>query len=467
MPRHRRSRRLAPVSLIAVGVAVAVVVTVLTQAAASRSASPADVGIHKIKHVIVIIQENRSFDSYFGAFPGADGIPAGVCLPDPRNGGCRKPFVDHRDSNGNDPHDQDAFLGDVNGGKLDGFVKVADSQLCKKTTGTCRPDVMGYHVGSDIPDYWAYAKNFVLQDRFFEAPGSWSLPAHLYEVSGWSAKCSDSDDPMSCKASQNPPDRKASRPRPFAWTDLTYLLHKKHVSWGYYLDHGAVADHHQNGVWVIWNVLPGFTDVHKDGQAKNIRSLRTFYQQAKAGTLPKVAWISPNLRDSEHGPALVSSGQAYVTRIINAVMRSPDWNSTAIFLSWDDWGGFYDHVMPPTVDKQGYGIRVPGIMISPYAKRGLIDSQTLTTDAYLKFIEDDFLGGARLNPATDGRPDPRSDVREKAAGLGDLLKEFDFTQSPLPPLILNPCPPDSTLVPKPPAGCNGKVPLHANTWGGS
>ncbi len=130
MPRHRRSKRLAPVSLIAVGVAVAVVVTVLTQAAASRSAPPADAGIHKIKHVIVIAQENRSFDSYFGAFPGADGIPAGVCLPDPRHGGCRKPFVDHRDSNGNDPHDQDAFLGDVDGGKLDGFVKVADSQLC-------------------------------------------------------------------------------------------------------------------------------------------------------------------------------------------------------------------------------------------------------------------------------------------------------------------------------------------------
>ena len=218
---------------------------------------------------------------------------------------------------------------------------------------------------------------------------------------------------------------------------------------------------------MIWNVLPGFTDVHKDGQAKNIRSLQTFYRQAKDGTLPKVSWISPDLRDSEHGPALVSSGQAYVTRIINAVMRSPDWDSTAIFLSWDDWGGFYDHVMPPRVDKQGYGIRVPGMLISPYAKRGFIDSQTLTTDAYLKFIEDDFLGRARLNPATDGRRDPRPDVREKAAGLGDLISEFDFTQTPLPPLILNPCPPDTTLVPKPPLGCDGKVPLHANTWGNS
>ena len=95
-----------------------------------------------------------------------------------------------------------------------------------------------------------------------------------------------------------------------------------------------------------------------------------------------------------------------MTRVINAVMRGPDWDSTAIFLTWDDWGGFYDNVMPPKVDSQGYGIRVPGIVISPYAKKGFIDHQVLTTDAYLKFIEDDFMGGARLNPATDGRPRP-------------------------------------------------------------
>ena len=182
---------------------------------------------------------------------------------------------------------------------MNGFVAVAEKKLCKPGT-PCHPDVMGYHVGSDIPNYWAYASNFVLQDHMFEAAGSWSLPAHLYEVSGWSAKCAGSGDPMSCTSSDNPPGRK-SRPTPFGWTDLTYLLHKNHVSWGYYLDHGPVTDHHQGGVWVIWNVLPGFTDVHKDDQAGNIRPLRDFYRQAKAGTLPKVSWISPDLRDSEHG----------------------------------------------------------------------------------------------------------------------------------------------------------------------
>ncbi|MGN6795514.1 MAG: alkaline phosphatase family protein, partial [Streptosporangiaceae bacterium] len=440
------------------------VVAVLTQTSASQSAARADAGIHKIKHIIVIMQENRSFDHYFGTFPGADGIPPGVCLPDPHNGGCQKPYADHHDSNADDPHNDTAFVGDVNRGKLDGFVSTAEKEECK-SHGPCHLDVMGYHTASDIPDYWAYAKNFVLQDQFFEAAGSWSLPAHLLIVSGWSAKCSDDHDPMSCKSSSNPPDRKASNPTPFAWTDLTYLLYKKHVSWGYYLDNGARFQNHQGGVWKIWNVLPGFTDVRKDRQSRNIRDLKAFYRQAKTGTLPKVSWIAPDLRDSEHGPALVSTGQAYVTRVINAVMRSPDWDSTAIFLSWDDWGGFYDHVNPPTVDQLGYGFRVPAMVISPYTRRGFIDSQTLTTDAYLKFIEDDFLGSERIDPHTDGRPDSRPDVREREPQLGNLIKDFDFTQKPLPPLILNPCPPDMTLIPKPKPGCNGKVPLHANTWG--
>jgi phospholipase C len=464
MPRHRRSRRrLAPAMLISAAVVVAIGVAVLTQAA-GRSASHSDVGIHKIKHIIVIMQENRSFDHYFGTFPGANGIPVGVCLPDPRNGGCQKPYVDHHDSNADDPHNEPALLGDVNHGKLNGFISMAEKDKCK-STGPCHPDVMGYHTASDIPNYWAYAKNFVLQDRFFEAAASWSLPAHLLMVSGWSATCSDDDDPMSCTSSSNPPDRKPANPTPFAWTDLTYLLHKKHVSWGYYLDHGARSQSHENGVWTIWNVLPGFTDVGKDHQSSNIRSLKIFYHQAKAGTLPKVSWVAPDLQDSEHGPALVSSGQAYVTKVINAVMRSPDWDSTAIFLSWDDWGGFYDHVNPPTVDKLGYGIRVPAIVISPYAKRGFIDSQTLTTDAYLKFIEDDFMGSERIDPATDGRPDSRPDVRERARQLGNLIHDFDFAQKPRPPMILNPCPPDTTLIPKPKPGCDGKVPLHADTWG--
>ena len=464
MPGRWRYQRLA-VSLPAVVVVVALSAAVLAHRPTVHPGSSGALGIHKIKHIVVIMQENRSFDSYFGTFPGADGIPANVCVPDPVNGGCARPWVDHHDGNGNDPHAESAFKADVAGGKMNGFVSFAEKYLCKDKP-PCHPDVMGYHVQSDIPNYWTYARDFVLQDHFFEAPGSWSLPAHLYEVSGWSANCRSPNNPMSCTSSLAPPDRRPGHPSPFAWTDVTWLLHRHHVSWGYYLDHGARTVSVNHGVWVVWNVLPGFTDVRKDGQLSNIRSLGAFFQQARTGTLPKVSWIAPDAADSEHPGALVSTGQAYTTKIINAVMRSPDWKSTAIFLNWDDWGGFYDNVRPPHIDNLGYGIRVPGIVISPYAKSGYVDHQTLTTDAYLKFIEDDFLGGARLNPRTDGRPDSRPDVRETAKGLGNLINDFNFSQSPRPPIILPPCP-QTTLVPAPPANCHGVINLHAGAWGNS
>jgi phospholipase C len=150
--------------------------------------------------------------------------------------------------------------------------------------------------------------------------------------------------------------------------------------------------------------------------------------------------VAPSGRVSEHPPASIRTGQAYVTRLVNAIMRGPDWSSCAIFLAWDDFGGFYDHVVPPVVDGAGYGLRVPGIVISPYARAGYVDHQTLSFDAYLKFIEDDFLGGRRIDPRTDGRPDSRPDVREIAPILGDLATDFDFSQPPRPPVLLSPNP---------------------------
>jgi len=146
----------------------------------------------------------------------------------------------------------------------------------------------------------------------------------------------------------------------------------------------------------------------------------------------------------------VELGQSYVTSLINAVMQSPDWDSTAIFLAWDDWGGYYDHVKPPQVDKYGYGVRVPAMTISPYAKKGYIDHQILSFDAYLKFIEDVFLDGQRLDPATDGRPDPRPNVRENQPILGDLASNFDFSQAPRAPFLL-PVHPRTTLTDSVPA----------------
>ncbi|HLH66178.1 MAG TPA: alkaline phosphatase family protein [Solirubrobacteraceae bacterium] len=447
-------------------------------------------GIHKIRHVVIIMQENRSFDSYFGTYPGADGIPPGTCIPDPdAPGTCAAPFHDVMDKNFGGPHGHLNALADIDGGRMDGFVGQAEHgsvcigtnpvcnqcstdgarcQPCNQSHQTACDDVMGYHDGADIPNYWTYARDFVLQDHMFESVSSWSLPSHTYLVSAWSARCTDPYNPFSCTnapAGPNPVQSLAPTDQTplYAWTDITYLLARAGVSWAYYVAPGNEPDCENDQAVVcpgvrqdaatpdIWNPLPHFTDVHQDNQLSDIQPLANFYTAAADGTLPSVVWIAPSACCSEHPTALVSRGQTYVTGLINAIMRSPDWDSTAIFLSWDDWGGFYDHVVPPTVDADGYGLRVPGLVISPYARQGYIDHQILSHDAYLKFIEDDFLGGQRLDPATDGRPDPRPDVRENAPILGDLTRDFNFNQPPRPPVILPVCP-VTDLQPPPSCG---------------
>jgi phospholipase C len=495
------------------------------------------------------MQENRSFDSYFGTYPGADGIPMvnGVptaCVPDTKAGTCQKPYLDNTDKNAGGPHSQINATADINGGKMDGFIAQVGNSLkdCSSNDPNCGggkgTDVMGYHNATSIPNYWNYANKFVLNDHLFQSNASWSLPEHLYLVSEWSAKCTTPGDPKSCinelQAPGSPPDQNPTaniikscsgvkkpalcqtqlskygltpdivkqmqalitqnckistsynssndsytsasftacenaiakanisdnlksqltiaansiKPPDYAWTDLTYLLHKQNVSWGYYVMNGTEPDC-QNDKSItcasvsqssktpgIWNPLPYFDTVKQDGQLGNIQSLNNFYAAAKKGTLPAVSWITPAGVVSEHPPGLVSDGQSYVTGLVNTIMKSPDWKSTAIFLSWDDWGGFYDHLTPPVVDQNGYGLRVPGIVISPYAKQGYIDHQTLSQDAYVKFIENDFLSSQRLDPKTDGRPDPRISVRETNPKLGNLESDFNFNQIPRQPVIL-------------------------------
>jgi phospholipase C len=435
-------------------------------------------GIHKIKHVIIIMQENRSFDTYFGTYPGAEGIPMrdgkpAVCVPDPTAGDCVKPFHNRNDVNGGGPHGASNATADVDGGKMDGFIAQAENAQkgCldpnnPACTNSATPDVMGYHTGEEIPNYWAYARRFVLQDHMFEPNASWSLPEHLFQVSEWSAHCTKHDDPDSCvNALQNPgnpPGFQGAKTNPiYAWTDLTYLLHKASVSWGYYVMEGTEPDCEddeqedclpvkQNAKTPgIWNPLPFFDTVKNDGELENVQTMENFIEQAEHGTLPAVSWIAPSGDVSEHPPALISAGQTFVTHLINAVMQGPDWKDCTIFLAWDDWGGFYDHVVPVSVDQNGYGLRVPSMVISPYARKGFIDHQTLSFDAFVKFIEDDFLNGQRIDPQTDGRPDPRPDVRENAPELGDLTRDFDFDQHPRRPLILSEHP-KTDLTPPPP-----------------
>jgi phospholipase C len=436
-------------------------------------------GIHKIKHVVVVMQENRSFDNYFGTYPGAAGFtmrhgrPVG-CERAAPGGTCVRLHVDHRDIDGGGPHSARAFRRDLDHGRLDRFYREAvhahrhcrdiNDPVCSNGNGH---DVLGYHTRSDLPNYYKLADRYVLQDHMFEPVRSWSLPEHLWGVSLWSARCTSAD-PYSCRNDivqdgPKPPSgwvgssHRPLRHKPtYAWTDLTYLLHRDHVSWGYYVKPGTEPDcRNDDAIGCramgqrpntpgIWNPLPDFVDVRQDHQLGNIRPTRRFLSQARSGRLPAVSWVIPSGKVSEHPPARISSGQSYVTRLIDTVMRGPDWRSTAIFVSWDDWGGFYDNVAPPRVDQDGYGFRVPGLVISPYARRGYVDHQTLSFDAYVRFIEDDFLHGQRLDPATDTRPDPRPDVRENAPQLGDLVRDFDFSQHPRPPRPL-PVHPHTTL----------------------
>ncbi|MCL2769936.1 MAG: hypothetical protein FWD42_07510, partial [Solirubrobacterales bacterium] len=312
-------------------------------------------GIHKIQHVIVIMQENRSFDSYFGTYPGANGIPAGVCVGDPLNGGCVRPFHESADKNYGGPHGHGAFVADLDGGKLDGFVGQAEKgSKCKGTEPGCSPctegasaqcvDVMGYHDAREIPNYWLYAQNFVLQDNMYEPNSSWSWPEHLFQISAWSAGCKNWSDALSCVEQVEGPPSPDAKPDPYTgehaislpWTDITYLLHKHGVSWGYYVFEGSEPDCESDEAMTctpvkqgaktpgIWNPLVDFLDVKEDGQMGDVQSLNNFFtgvhRSGECG-LPSVSWIDPNGTVSEHPTALVSKGQAYVTTLVNAIMR--------------------------------------------------------------------------------------------------------------------------------------------------
>jgi phospholipase C len=443
-----------------------------------------------IQHVIIIMQENRSFDQYFGTFPGADGLPTDgkgnfkTCIPlrpsDPSQG-CVKPFHDTSLYQSGAPHSYGAVLADQDNGAMDGFVeqqRLSEPKVCvtkpevnpQKCDGYAIHDVMGFHTAAEIPNYWAYAQTYMLQDHLYEPVIGGSDGSHLMMTSEWSAICPDLQNPMSCFSNPGVPARKSGQ-RLFAWTNVAWLLDNMGVSWRYYLSEGGTPDcDDQNStdtcdpkiqdakVPNMWNPLPRFTTfrqrVARDpAYATHVIRVDQFYQDVINQALPSVAWIVPNNVVGEHPAYSIVDGMNYVTSLVNTIMKSPYYNNTVIFIAWDDWGGFYDHENPPVADLTekgrpwGYGFRVPGLVISPYVA-GHFDHQILSFDAYNRLIEDVFLGSQRLDPTTDGRPDSRPNVPEaittaktypgnKIVPIGDLLNDFDFTQQPIPALILS------------------------------
>ncbi len=455
-------------------------------AAGASQAAPATT---PIQHVIIIMQENRSFDSYFGTYPGADGIPPGTCVPiDPARPalGCVVPYHDPNDVEAGAPHGNAAAMADIDNGltafAMDGFIAQQMTyipQVCAKhptradcnpanSTGLLRHDVMGYHTAAEIPNYWAYAQHFVLQDRLFEGTRGYSIPSHYELTSEWSATCTSPTNALSCTTDADPEN--AGKKTMLPWVSLFQFLDVHGVSWKYYVGIGQEPDcmdgkddcppqiQTTGGIFASgWNPPGLYAYVKLQGAAylaAHDADANQLLVDIGRGNLPEVSWLVPSLEYSEHLPQPSTTGMMYVTSIVNAVMQSPYWRKTAIFVTWDDWGGKYDHVVPPNVDYQsvnptvfGYGLRVPGLMISAWAKPGLIDHQLLSFDNYAKLMEDLFAGGAGLNPADFSNPDSRPDLRDRirrvtfpdghVERVGDLINEFDFTQTPNRPLILD------------------------------
>ena len=378
-------------------------------------------------------------------------------------GGCQKPYHDAADVNGGGPHGERNARLDVNNGAMDGFI--AQASNAKKGCGvdvdnpecsnSAEPDVMGYHTAAEIPNYWTYAKDFVLDDHMFEPVKSWSLPDHLYLVSGWSAKCS-SPAPSSCQNEIQGPYTPAQMQQYVdqaidtgtaditnAWTDITWLLYNKHVPWAYYVQTGDQPDCDNDSAVTcppvsqsyltpgIWNPLPTFEDVQKDHQLRNIQPLEQLLRGGQGGDAPR-RHVDHALAGRQRAPTCQRPpGTGLRDRHHQRRDEEPGLGFDRHLLAVGRLGRL---LRPRRATPCGpERLRAPRPCAGHLALRqdsGYVDHQTLSSDAYLKFIEDDFLGGSRLNPKTDSRPDPRPDVREDETILGNMANDFDFNQTP-------------------------------------
>jgi phospholipase C len=263
-------------------------------------------------------------------------------------------------------------------------------------------DTMGYYDGTDIPNHWAYAQHFTLCDHFFSSLAGPSLPNHLYMVAAQSGGVVDN--------LKNPPTGG------FNFPTMAELLGAHQVGWKYYIGMDPQAFH-------LWNPLAGFKSFMSSQELRShLVSSDQYFRDLRDGTLPAVAWIVPNFDESEHPPADIQVGMWYVTDLVNALMKSPYWQNTALVITWDDYGGFYDHVAPPQVDQYGLGPRVPALIVSPYAHAGFVDHTPYEFCSVLHFIEDQF----KLPPLT---------ARDHQAN--DLGMTLDPAQRPLAPFLIS------------------------------
>lgn len=335
-----------------------------------------------IKHVVVIMQENRSFDNYFGTFPGANGIPPGTCVPvDPNKSAipCDAPFHTRsvtvpKHTTGTLCHVYACANTDYNGGSMNGFI-----------VGQKGNETMAYYNSKTIPNYWQYASHYVLADDFFSSIFGYSLPNHWFAVAGDSPGYVVGNLP---RTNQTEYLREAN-----LVSTIADLLRNSTVSWKYYDKATGTCYSCAQSTHLVDNLLDPFAakaSTYTSGYSSHFVNRTTIFQNIANGALPQVSWVIPSYPISEHAPYNITDGMLWTTSVINALMQSQYWSNTLIILTWDDYGGFYDHVAPPLLAGQRLGFRVPAIFISPYAKMGFIDHTAYSFESILRFIEWNF-----------------------------------------------------------------------------
>ncbi|HEX4013137.1 MAG TPA: alkaline phosphatase family protein [Candidatus Cybelea sp.] len=405
-----------------------------------------------IKHVVIVIQENRSFDDFFATFPGADGTTGGCMKLPPESGsgsgggGCPvgDDYVPLEPVNLAEPcdfsHSRLPYLHDYDGGLMDGFGLEGNGPA-KCGPGIAGKEVYQFVIPTQIAPYWTLAQQYVLGDHMFQTQGSGSFTAHQDLIAGTTtynpAKTMSlvdfpSHQPWGCDAPKGTKttilvdlgsmlkDEWHKGPFPcMSYPTIRDLLDAHGITWRYYSPPEPVGD------GKLWNAFNAIKAVRNGPEWNvNIAHNKVFFNDVAAGRLPNVSWVIPDTRNSDHPGGKTDTGPSWVGNIVNTIGTSPYWSTTAIVVVWDDWGGFYDHVPPPFFDRWGgLGFRVPMLLISPYArearagKPGYISHTTYEFGSILKFVEQNW------NLGTLGATDSR------AASLIDC---FDFTQSPRP-----------------------------------
>ena len=389
----------------------AVVAWVMLPVATASAMPSADVATATpIKHMVMLMQDNHSFDNYFGTYPGADGIPEGVCqrlsLSRASTQGCIEPFRLGDQPAEDLSHGVGIQKRQYNEGKMDGFV------AAYRRLGRDGTTAMGYYDGADLPYYWNVADDYVLFDRFFSSTAVGSRESYLYWLA---AKAPVHKSPISNSGGYN------------ALPTIFDRLQSKNVSAKFYVESldaratSAAGKKHVLSSQDVKVPLLSMKRFQDEGPlAGKIVDLSQYYVDLRTGSLPAVSYIVTT-GSSENPTARVNVGQETVRKLTSELIRSRYWRNSAFMWTYDGWGGWYDHVPPPRVDSDGYGFRVPALLMSPYAKRGFVDHSVLDYTSMLKFIESNW----GVEP-----------LAERDAGSPGLMSAFDFGAPPRPAALV-------------------------------